>query len=134
MKPRKYSKKDKLRQPGDHWYEVIDLFDPNKIRGLGRGLFIMGKLDDVNIVEVPAGTTQRDIASLVERLRGAGIKSTCFVIQAGTRFVKLKALTEMEEAKIEAEITAQREAFLAKQQEEAARAAGQSTDADSPGT
>jgi hypothetical protein len=98
-------KRDKLRKPGEHWYEVTDLFDPNKIRSLGDHLFIMGKLDGVVIVEVPDGTGPQAVDDLRRRLQAAGITSIAFAVESGIRFLKLKALNEIEEERIESALS-----------------------------
>lgn len=97
-------KRDKLRKPGEHWYEVTDLFDPNRIQSLGGQMFVMGKLDDVVIVEVPDHVSPKALEKVHKQLRAMGVTSLCFAIQAGVRFLKLKALTAVEETALEAEV------------------------------
>jgi len=100
---KKKPKSDTLRQKGDHWYEVVDLFDANQIQGIGDRVFIMGKLDDVVVVEMPKHFTPELAQTLGDRLKRVGITSVCFVVPEGVRFLKLSPLSPVEEAKLDIE-------------------------------
>ncbi len=100
-------KKDKLRKPGEHWYEIVDLFDAEKIQRVssldeGQHVFIMGRLDEVTVVEVPKGTAPSHIRTLGEDLQNAGVKNAVFAVTSGVRLLKIRALTAREEALVEA--------------------------------
>jgi hypothetical protein len=100
----KYSRRDRLRKPGEHWYGVEDLFDPKGIRTVDKGMFILGRLDDVVIVQIPNDTPKGAVNSLHDRLKKAGVQSVCFAVTEDVKFLKLRTLSALEEKAIEDDV------------------------------
>jgi hypothetical protein len=97
-----YQAGDDVRREGEHWYELLEYFDPEKIQKLpvkdGRA-FIMGRLDGVTIVEVGSDMPQAQIAKLGTWLKENGIEA--LVVSAGVRFLKLATVSDELEATLD---------------------------------
>lgn len=95
---------DAMRRAGEHWYELVDLFDPTKFEtfpldGIGPS-YVLGTLQGMIILEVPVGTPHEAIRALLRKLREQGAPPV-FAVTQGVRFVRLRALDADEERKID---------------------------------
>lgn len=99
----KYERGDPLRKKGEHWYRLVEWFDVNEIQRLptAGSTYIMGVLNDVAIVEVPAAATVAEIAEFTKLLEARGLTAPCLVVRAGVRFLKLAAVDAGTEAKLD---------------------------------
>jgi len=98
----KYEAPDEVRRDTEHWYEVIEYFDADAIQKLpvdGGSAFIMGKLDEVNIVEVGKGTPMDAIKRLGEWLKENGIDA--LLVSEGVKFMKLRPATDSQSEKLD---------------------------------
>lgn len=96
---------DTLRQPGEHWYRLVEYFDASTITRIpapwGGGTYMLGKLRDAFVIEVPEDAKADDIAAFMKLLQQNRIAPTV-VIRPGVKFMKFEALTAEEEAKLDA--------------------------------
>jgi hypothetical protein len=93
---------DEVRRDTEHWYEVVEYFDADAIQKLpvdGGSAFIMGKLDEVNIVEVGKGTPMDAIKRLGEWLKENGIDA--LLVSEGVKFMKLRPATDTQSEKLD---------------------------------
>ncbi len=73
------------------WHELTDYFDAEQIKKIpipGR-VFLMGQVDDAIVVEVPASTSQQEIAAFQKYLVDNGMTSVCLVVPNTVRFLKM---------------------------------------------
>jgi len=101
-KLRKLEAPDEVRRDYEHWYEVTEYFDASEIKRLpvdGGDAYIMGKLDDVTIVEVGKGTPMDVVKRLGGYLKDNGIDA--LLISEGVKFMKLKPASEDQAAKLD---------------------------------
>jgi len=100
----RFAQGDTLRREGEHWYELVEYFDAREIRRLptAGSTYLLGVLDDVVVIEVPATATPPEIAVFQKLLRDRGMASPCLVIRAGVRFLKLASVDTETEAKLDA--------------------------------
>ena len=93
---------DEVRRDYEHWYEVIEYFDASAIERLpvdGGDAYIMGKLDEVNIVEVGKGTPMEAIKRLGGYLKENGIDA--LLVSEGVKFMKLRPASEDQASKLD---------------------------------
>lgn len=92
-----------LRQEGEHWYELVDQFDANRIARLPLPdrYFFMGQLRDVPVVEIPKGAPVEDIQRLHQSIREATGLQTVLYVMEGIRFLKLAPVPEEMEARLD---------------------------------
>jgi len=110
-KVRKLEAPDEVRRDYEHWYEVVEYFDASEIKRLpvdGGSAFIMGKLDDVTIVEVGKGTPMEAVKRLGEWLKENGIDA--LLVSEGVKFMKLRPASEDQAAKLDRYEQVKREA------------------------
>jgi len=93
-------KPDPLRKRGEHWYELVEHFDPQLIERMplkkGRG-FIMGRLDAFTVIEVNDDVEVEHVGKwLAER----GIRA--LIVKEGIRFLKLRTVSAEMEGKLDA--------------------------------
>jgi hypothetical protein len=101
-KVRKLEAPDEVRRDYEHWYEVVEYFDASEIKRLpvdGGDAFIMGKLDDVTIVEVGKGTPMDVVQRLGAYLKEHGIDA--LLVSEGVKFMKLKPASEDQATKLD---------------------------------
>lgn len=99
-------KKNRKRVQREQVFELVEAFDPTKITKLpipGR-VFLLGHIDDMLIVEVPADSTSSDIENFKRFMRRSGLTSAALIISAGTRFMRLRPCTRAEEKEIYAQL------------------------------
>ncbi len=99
-----------VRDAGEHWYELVSVFDPNAIKMLplpeGGHAYLMGVLDDLVIVEVPVATAQKDIAGFRNFLQTQGLKSGAIVVTSDVKFMKLRRSDAKQARMLDAKLTA----------------------------
>jgi len=99
---------DPVRRTGEHWYELVDLFDPAKIQALpvvanvGR-THVLGSLRDMLIVEFPASADPGAVRALLRQMAAQGA-GPVFAVSEGVRFVRLRALDAAEERAVDEEV------------------------------
>jgi hypothetical protein len=101
-KIRKLEAPDEVRRDYEHWYEVVEYFDASEIKRLpvdGGNAYIMGKLDDVTIVEVGKGTPMDVVKRLGGYLKDNGIDA--LLVSEGVKFMRLKPATDEQAAKLD---------------------------------
>jgi len=101
---------DDVRRDYEHWYEVIEYFDASEIKRLpvdGGSAYIMGKLDEVTIVEVGKATPMEAVQRLGEWLKENGIDA--LLVSEGVKFMKLRPANEEQAAKLDMVEQARRE-------------------------
>ena len=114
---------DEVRRAYEHWYEVIEYFDASEIKRLpveGGDAFIMGKLDDVTIVEVGKGTPMDAVKRLGEWLKENGIDA--LLVSEGVKFMKLRPASENQATKLDMYEQTRREAAVEEPAPESAEA------------
>jgi hypothetical protein len=102
---------DEVRRDYEHWYEVTEYFDASEIKRLpvdGGEAYIMGKLDDVTIVEVAKKTPMDVVKRLGEWLKENGIDA--LLVSEGVKFMKLKPASEDQAAQLDRYEQTKREA------------------------
>jgi hypothetical protein len=100
----KFKRGDQLRRKGEHWYELTEFFDAEKIKRVKSPLgatFLMGMLEDVFIIEYPANATHKELSHFMSYIRQKGIMP-CLAVRQGVRFVKLSSVDEAREADLDA--------------------------------
>jgi hypothetical protein len=116
-------KDDGLRQPGEHWYELIEHFDAHAIQRLpvkqGRA-FIMGQLNSMTVVEVSRDMGQEALAKLGQWLEDNGIEA--LIVTEGIRFLKIGTVAPEIETQLDAAPTAPAEEEDGQETDAAARA------------
>lgn len=102
--------KSAVRDAGEHWYELTQIFDPNEIKLLplpdGKRAFLMGVIDDLVIVEVPKDTPAAAARGFQEFLQKQGLQSAAIVVTAGVQFLRLRRTTAKQERKLDATLSA----------------------------
>jgi hypothetical protein len=103
----KFTRGDRLRREGEHWYKFEDYFDGKHIvRVPGpwkEPTYMMGMVEDTFAVEVPEEATPEQVDGLLQLLRRNGV-TPAFAIVRGVRFVKLATVDAVTEAKLDAEV------------------------------
>lgn len=103
----KFQRGDRVRREGEHWYKLECYFDGEGIvRTPGPWkdpVFLMGMLEDIYVVEVPAGSDQDQIDGFMQLLRRNGIAPALAVVR-GVQFLKLTSVDEETEAELDAEV------------------------------
>ena len=98
---------DTVRKEGEHWYELLDLFDPKEIRALPKSplgrTFFMGMLNETFVLEYPAGTPPEQVREFMRVLRSQGF-APCLAVQEGVRFLKLGTVDADTEQKLDEEV------------------------------
>jgi len=104
---RRQGKKGRPRLRTDaQWFELVSAFDPAHITPLpipGR-VFVLGHVDDMIIVEVPAECTDAQILGFKELLHKSGMTSAAMIVKEGTRFLKLAPCDAAQTKAIDARI------------------------------
>lgn len=98
-------KGDRVRREGEHWYELIELFNPAEIRRVpyaGSNAYLMGMLQDAIVVEVPEGSDYSAMMQFTAQLRKAGLSAPPIFIYPGVRFLKIATIPPEMEAKLDA--------------------------------
>lgn len=97
---------DSLRQEGEHWYELIEYFDPHAIQRIPgpSNAFMMGMLQDAIVVQIPEGTEPEEVPQFVAALSAKGIDNPVLVVTDKVRFVKLGTVSEEMEARLDAAV------------------------------
>lgn len=97
-----------LHKGGAHWYALESFFDPKLIEStpIEDGGFMMGALEDWIVVEVKADWSPEKIQAIGDRLTAIGINA--LVIHEGIRFLRLRAITGGEEARLNEILEAQK--------------------------
>ena len=98
---------DELRKVGEHWYELLEYFDPHKIHPVplatgGRVAHAMGVLSEAIVIEIPDGTTPEDLSDFTKTLRERGIGAPFLFVTRGVRFLRLGTVTAELEAELDA--------------------------------
>ena len=99
---------DPVRRAGEHWYELISLFDPGRITtlpavaGLGR-THVIGMLSGMLVVEFPRDAQPDAVRALMRNLADQGV-GPVFAVSEGVRFVRLRALDAAEERQVDEEV------------------------------
>lgn len=96
---------DTLRRDGEHWYQLVEMFDADLIRRIpyrGANAYMMGMLKDLIVVEMPEGTTHEQMLHFTRHLKRAGITHDPLYITKGVRFLKLGAVPEEMEKQLDA--------------------------------
>jgi hypothetical protein len=104
-KLRERLKPDPIRRLGEHWYELIEFFDATKIERIAvidQASYLMGMLQDAIVIEVPEGTSEADMVHFTAQLRKAGVRAPPIYIWEGVRFLKLAAVGEEMERRLDA--------------------------------
>lgn len=97
-------KRRKPPRPANEWYELVAHFDADKIKAVpveGRA-FLMGKINQIHVVEVARATPQEQLGKLASWLEENGIEA--IVVSEGVRFMKLKPVTDAEYDMLEAHL------------------------------
>jgi hypothetical protein len=100
------------RKPGEHWYQIVEYFDPDGIQTLPMkqgSSYIMGSIGDMVIVSVSRDTNQATVERLGEYLSEHGLEA--LIVSEGVTFLKLRLADHKEEKKLDA---ASRDLFLTK--------------------
>lgn len=99
----KWERQDLVRKEGEHWYELVEHFDAKDIKRIpvesGKA-YVMGRLDHLVVVEVARGTSQQGLADLGAWLERHKIQA--LIVTEGVKFVKLRSVSEEDEAKLDA--------------------------------
>jgi len=107
----RFTRGDVERREGEHWYELVDLLDPNQIRALPKSplgaTYVMGMIGNMTILEYPAGTDPNDVRQFMDMLKQQGVPPT-LAVQAGVRFVRLRSITAEVEQQLDAEVSRER--------------------------
>lgn len=107
----RFRKGDVERREGEHWYELVDLLDPAQIRPLPKSplgpTFVMGMIGNMTILEYPAGSDADEVRQFMDLLKRQGVPPT-LAVEAGVRFVRLRAITQEVEQQLDAEVTRER--------------------------
>lgn len=99
---------DPVRRAGEHWYELISLFDPGQITtlpavaGIGRA-YVLGSLSGMLVVEFPRDAQPDAVRALMRNLADQGL-GPVFAVSEGVRFVRLRALDAAEERQVDEEV------------------------------
>jgi len=99
---------DALRRIGEHWYELVEYFDPEQIQRIqlkdydGEPVFAMGLLSDAIVLEIPETAGASEMAQFVDTIRERRIASPILFIRAGVRFLKLATVNPALEAQLDA--------------------------------
>lgn len=78
----------------EHWYEVIEYFDPTKIETVdmpaaqGYRTFVHGVIDELTIVEVPNDMPNDQVRAYGEELGRMGLR--VLLVSSNVRFMKLR--------------------------------------------
>lgn len=95
---------------GEHWYELVNTFDPTQIKLLplpeGKRAFLMGVLDDLVIVEVPKDTSTEAARGFQQFLQAQGLKSAAIVVTAGVQFMKLRRVDDKQARVLDGQLQA----------------------------
>lgn len=78
------------------WYRVVEYFDePQQMRvPLPVASYLLGKIGEVRIVEVPRSTSRETVEQLGTWLKENGVEA--LIVQEGVKFLKLVQATEAE--------------------------------------
>ena len=98
---------DSLRREGEHWYELLEYFDAEKIErvqipGAPARTFAMGYLDDALVLQVPKDETAEAVQAFRDMLKNNNLKVPFLVITENVRFVRLGTVSEELEARLDA--------------------------------
>jgi hypothetical protein len=88
------------------WFELLSAFDPKRIAKLpipGQ-VFVLGHIDDMIIIEVPAEAADEEIQGFKKMLHDAGMTSAALIVKEGTRFLKLVPCDAAQTKAIEGQI------------------------------
>lgn len=101
----RYEPERQLRKEGEHWYRLVEMFNPHEIKRVPVGdqqAFLMGMLQEAIVVEVPDGTSQEEMVHFSQQLRRAGVSAPPIYIYAGVRFLKLASVDPELEKRLDA--------------------------------
>ena len=102
---RRFRAGDTVRSVGEHWYELLEYFDASQIQRIpspwDEPTFLMGMLSDTFVVEVPQSAPPDEVAPFLDLLKRNGI-APALAIRKGVRFLRLAAVDEEQEARLDA--------------------------------
>jgi len=97
---------DALRREGEHWYELLDLMDPNQIREVPKSpigrTFFMGMLNEITVLEYPASASPAEVRRFMRTLKESGVAPVLAVTE-GVRFLRLSTVDAATEARLDDE-------------------------------
>ena len=102
----KFKVGDRERREGEHWYELVEAFDANKIervptpKSWGSRAFLMGMIGDMHIVEVPQSAPEQELNSFLGLLR-QHFAGNVLAVRTGVRFLKLRSTDAAMQAKLD---------------------------------
>jgi len=99
---------DELRRVGEHWYELVEFWDPHRIQKVpfgdgGRPAYVMGSLGETIVVEVPKGAKPEEAEALSQMMRKQVPGASFLFFLEGVRFLKIATVSEALEAQLDAE-------------------------------
>jgi hypothetical protein len=100
----RYKRGDYLRREGEHWYELAEFFDGDKITRIPAPFdgptFMMGMLADLYVVEVPESASMEQVHQFRGALAQHGL-APALVVRKGVRFLKLATVPEDMEKRLD---------------------------------